>query len=208
MPAHQWLIAALCDETTNKNRVELELNSDLSLTMKRYEEIELKQFPYSVDLVFEWIDISKIETGVNFGSDALVEISIASHIRKRRGELDSLRALAFLLDRNLLINNNMKDMFTCIVKYRFFDPVREPTHFMCCFGDTPESGMRCSLSSNNICKTYGWCAKCKSDDILAKCKHTCYWHLIGLMLGAYPVPRPNPHTNKTINAILPEKYTY
>ncbi|MCL2577226.1 MAG: hypothetical protein FWE27_04150 [Defluviitaleaceae bacterium] len=206
MPAHQWLIAALCDEKTNINEIELTLRDDITRIMNEYATLEDKPFPYTIDLVFEWIPISEIEPGINSGFDEFFELSIASHIIKRIGNL-TLRALAMLLDRNLLKENNLEHLFTRIVKHRFFNPTRQPTHFMCCFGDTPSNDMRYREPSPSVCHTYGWCAKC-SDNTLVNCRHTCYWHLLGLMLGAYPVPRPNQNPSKTIVDILPSKFVY
>ncbi|MCL2224711.1 MAG: hypothetical protein FWB96_07070 [Defluviitaleaceae bacterium] len=206
MPTHQWLIAALCDEETNTKQIELALLNDINKAKNDFAAIESKPFPYDVELLFEWIPISEIEPGINRGYDNLVELSIASRIRTKKQLHDlTLRGLAMLLDRDLLIRNNLGDIFAPIVKYPFFNPTREPAHFMCCFGDTPSDGMRCAVTSNNVCLTYGWCATC---DTVANCRHTCYWHLLKLLLGAYPVPRPNPFPHKTIASLLPDKFIY
>jgi len=224
----KWLIAAICDDATPKAQIEFELAKDINDIRN---DPTIKDKPPEPDLNFEWIDIEDIKPrhrGRQHGLDSKGEITVISHMRERYRQLMPRPVMALLLNRDLMYAHELKGMFESILKDPFFnldadiDRQLKPSmgssgyipnldvdrRFVYCFGSTTDVyiTMRCRDKSNNKCSIFArtGCAGCRKN--VAECCHTCYWYLVGMIVGAHHLPKPNPNTPETmarIKNILP-----
>jgi hypothetical protein len=119
------------------------------------------------------------------GDDNHVVLSIVTHFINAFTQRMTYRYGALITDRDLFVEYGLIDWFEPLAKSNYFDHRNYPERFFCCFGDTPSQGMCCTETSDQLCAKYtsAGCAACQSGIGLLTCKHTCYWHLVGLMLG-------------------------
>jgi len=211
LPTRRWLIAAYYDNQTNIKQVEQDICGDLD----KFKGYSMTQpFPYDLTLDFLWFDIASI--GLKGNKDDynfyLNYNGIVPVMTEKYATVGSYIGLVLLLDRDLLIRNAINDLYVPIIKLDFFKAKKHPFNFVCCFGGTPKDGMRCDVlpESNLVCqiRAHG-CTTCEPNEKLALCNHTCYWFLIGLLLGAYKKPKQsNAHSNEEIRKALPLPYIY
>lgn len=207
-PKRPWLIAALSDDDTDTDKIERDLHRDV-MNLLNHPEVEPK--PLEPNIVFIWIHIYDIEprfSGHKDGLDKKVALSVVTHITNKLGDSLVNPPLALLLDRSLLIRNHLDDAIQPIISHPFFNPVREPARFVCCYGDTPSNGMRCTEVSETVCPFAG-CTACNRKDASASCRHTCYWQLIGMLLEGRSVHRQgSQRVNESVKRLIPPVYIY
>jgi len=208
MARRKWLIAAYYDDKTNREQIEQNIRDDAAC----YRGFSKKEKPYECELLFIWNPISKLRLEGLFRNydDYFVEHKVTPWILKEfRSATKNYMGLTLLVDRDMLARNGKLELFVPIVRCDFFSYRSKVFHFACCFGGVAE-GMRASHESTDTCEyaTHG-CSVCPDDITLSTCNHTCYWHLIGLILGAYAKPRQEtPQPDEDIREALPNQYIY
>lgn len=220
----KWLIGAIYDDQTPKDSIEYYLKADTENIWNSLKSENNISLP-APELVFEWMDIERLKpwfSGYKKGLDEKGEVGVTSRLTQKYRELTPNPAIALLMDRDLMIRHKLSEMFTVLVKDEYFnldkdvERLREPSkdsweykpnrdvyrRFICCFGgiSPKKGGMRRKDSTMDRCTSFSGsgCAGCGEA---LSCRHTCYWYLVGLMLGAYHIPRPNPHSPDVIKQI-------
>jgi len=198
----KWLIAAFCDDETDKERIIQELYRDTTRFMGYSKD---QPFPYELAFEPAWIEVGELRTSDLYSiADKIVEV-----FKKQKCE-----GRVLLLDRDLLVRSGLGKMYLCIVGHPFYKNDLSGYKLLCCFGGDMR---RVSLSEEGFeeCKPdYNDCIKLDNEtrtycacDKLANCNHTCYWLLVGRLLGAYPRPRQkNSQPDKAIQEALPKRY--
>jgi hypothetical protein len=208
MPIRKWLIAAFYDEETDMEQIEQNVLDDVA----RYRGCSKKECPDKPELTFIWRSIDKLRLEGIFRNydNYFVEHKVTPWIQKEfRNETKKYIGLTLLLDREMLNRNGKEDLFTPVIRCKFFTYRSKIFHFACCFGGTP-NGMRDNTETVVICpySTHG-CSVCPDDETLHTCNHTCYWQLIGLLLGAFPKPRQEtPYPDEDIREALPKTFIF
>ena len=204
----KWLIAAIHDDDTPCRQIERQINDDIRTI---YENPLVDPKPMIPDLVYEWIHIDKIEphfSGYKNNLDDKVEISVKAPIQKKLRKLYSA-PVALFFNRELFMARELGKAFAAIMNDPFFHPMRYPEHFICCFGGVPDYRIRCD-EKGVPCHTFVGCAKCNHPtNNPIDCCHTCYWHLIGLLLeGRSSSRQGTKQINNSVKTIIPPVYIY
>ena len=203
-----WLIAAIHDDDTPRRQIEREIDGDIRSI---YENLLVDPKPILPDLVYEWIHMDQVEphfSGYSENLDDKVEISVKAPIQRRLRKLYTA-PVALLLNRELFTERKLGSFFTAIMDDPFFHPRRYPEHFICCFGGVPDYRIKCDLKGVP-CHTFAGCVKCTHPtNKPIDCCHTCYWHLIGLLLEGRSSSRQGKRQiNSSVKAIIPPVYIY
>jgi len=194
-PTRKWVVIAVCEDAAELQQMILNMRQDLRDEMQKYESKMGRAFPYEVELIPKHIPVNSLQRR-DLDGDKYCETCIGTYIRKATSlAKDQLHGLTLILNRDLLARHGIGDKFADIVKNNFFKRVPNPRNIICCFGGVPDENMRHHIPSNATCPAFKGCSLCTSQP--EKCNHTCYWHLIGLvLLPAWPGMRSESTENK------------
>jgi len=163
---------------------------------------------YEIELCFRW------ETIFLLGRRDWNPIDIAKHsllpgISSEDAARERYWGSIWLFDRDMLIDHERDEWIAPFIGHRSLRLLSNYNYYICCYGDTPSDGMRCADGSEDICEKVG-CHICNDPEKLKKCRHTCYWYGIGLMLGAYHNARQHKKAplNSVAKSALPVEYKY
>jgi hypothetical protein len=193
---------------------------DMMLTdIAEYKKFSVKAVPAEPNVLpWLWIDINDIleayETNKNYNTPLNDERFISVHILQTisAGLRDNdCSEVALLIDRDLFMAKNADSLFVNLVRHRYFKSNIDPAQFAYCYGGVPMRRRGGETEDDVICPTWRRSCGINCADIQLKtCKHTCYWQLIGMMLGAYPLYQEGAERqwDTGIAKALPKIYTY
>jgi hypothetical protein len=209
LPTRRWLIAAYSDAQTDRQNILQDINNDIDY-FKRFSQSQ--PFPYELALDIVWFDADSAGVKRYKSESDFLDYNVIPSLAEMYTKLDDYVGLVLLLDRDLLIRNEINTLYVPTIKREFFKAKKHPFNFVCCFGGTPQDGMRCSVvpKSGNICqiRAHG-CTTCEPDDKIEMCRHTCYWFFIGLLLGAHSKSKLSyGQSDEGIRRELPLPYIY
>ena len=203
-----WLIAAIHDDDTPRGKIEMDIDGDIRSI---YENPNVDPKPAIPEPVYEWIHIDKVEprfSGHDKNLDDKVELGIRAPIQRRLRKLYSV-PVALLLNRRIFEERRLDKFLSAVMRDPFFDSRRNPERFICCFGGVPDYRINCK-EKGVPCHTFAGCTSCNHpSNTPSDCHHTCYWHLIGLMLeGRLSSRLGNRQINLSVKAMIPHVVIY
>jgi len=212
----KWLVAGFYDKTPPINAITQELTKDINLYKKHTSKLN-PQKPYNPQVSCElrnWINVNALipsdhqpKIWTNGEANRFVDNNVVARLRREFNRADQDYAhMAVLLDIELFNSKNAADIAEIIVNHPYFRPDRDTIPYVCCFWGTMAINRAIPSANGRDCKQ----VRCSSCPQIKTCKHTCYWRLIGTMLGAYPEPYPSknrPVDTGVLNS-LPPTYIY
>jgi hypothetical protein len=188
-PTHKWIVAAVCESEADMPQIITHIENDTNEKILMYESLEKKSFKYELKFLPIPIPVDRLMRR-DLDGDNYFDVCIGTHVRAGIKSFPDYWGLTLLLNRDLLIKYGLDAKFVQIVKHNYFKRSSYDNHVICCFGGTPEAGMRCSEPSTKTCEAFAGCNQCKDTNVLISCKHTCYHYFICLtLLDTWPRDR-------------------
>ena len=205
----KWLVFALSDKIQNKESLQIIIEGHMAHYKTFSKKIDIIELQLELDL----INLVPIQLK-NFDSQHpkhFIDRYIIAPIRKKcRQEHTGYDSVALLLDRDTLDCRDVAGSFLPTLQSLYFKQIYEPEHYIYCFGGEQDIMTCQDTNRGRICPVTDGrgCCDCPYNT-QTTCKHTCYWHLIGRLLNAYPKPLyPKWESDNEIREKLPKIYIY